>query len=176
MKRTAVCLALISSTLLFTANLSQAAEQKVIFNTESIEYKSGTSSKKCQDMCSRRSGPDAKSFLSEGWKIVNSFSKKVIAEGYWYIPCNTCEPHGCTCIGTEYTLQKNTPTTKVETSNNEREAPNKNPQTERNTPKVETSDNELDLLKKQTDLLKQENTSLKQEIERLKNQIEVQQK
>ena len=104
MKETALCLALISSILLFTATLLQAAEQKIIFNTEKIEYKSGTSSKRCQDICSRRSGPDAKSLLSEGWKIVTSSPKEVIGEHYWYTPCNGCEPHGCTCIGTEYTL------------------------------------------------------------------------
>jgi hypothetical protein len=175
MKRTAVCLTLIFSTFLCTATLLHAAEQKTIFNTESIENKSGTSPKRCQDMCSRRSGPDATSLLSEGWKIVTSFPKKVIAEDYWFIPCNNCKPHGCTCIGTEYTLQKDAPATKVEIPNSEREAAGKNTQTGRNSPKVETSDNELDLLKKERDLLKQENTELKQEIEELKNQIKLQQ-
>ncbi len=174
MKRTAVLLALTFWTFLCTATLLHAAEQKTIFNTESIENKSGTSPKKCQDMCSRRSGPDATSLLSEGWKIVNSFPKKVIAEDYWYIPCNTCKPHGCTCIGTEYTLQKDAPARKVEIPNIERKAPDKNTQTGRNAPKAEASDNEPDLLKKENDLLKQENTELKQQIKELKNQMKLQ--
>ena len=149
MKKTAACLTLISLVLLFTATLVQAAEQKIIFNTERIEYKSGTGPKKCQDMCSKRSGPDAKSFLSDGWKIVTSSPKKEIAEQYWYVPCNTCEPHGCTCIGTEYILQKDDTVV----------------------PKVETSNSELEPLKNEYDLLKQEIKILKQEIEDLKNQI-----
>jgi len=199
MKKTAVCLALISSILLFTATLLQAAEQNIIFNTEKIEYKSGTSSKKCQDICSRKSGPDAKSLISGGWKIVNSSPKEVIGEHYWYTPCNGCEPHGCTCIGTEYILQKDTPAPKVgtsiseldaldknqrtglhapkvETPNREVEALDKNKRTGLHTPQVETSNNELDLLKKENELLKQENTLLKQENENLKNQIKSKQK
>ena len=198
MKKTALCLALFSSILLFTATL-QAAEQRIIFNTEKIEYKSGTNSKKCQDICSRKSGPDAKSLLSEGWKIVTSSPKEVVGEHYWYTPCRGCEPHGCTCIGTEYTLQRDTPARKVETPNREVDAqdknkrtevqvpkvetPNsevdaqdKNKQTELHAPKVETSSNELDLLKKENELLKQENTLLKQENENLKNQIKSKQK
>jgi len=176
MKKTAVCLALISSILLFTATLLQAAEQKIIFNTEKIEYKSVTSSKKCQDICSRKSGPDAKSLISGGWKIVNSSPKEVIGEHYWYTPCNGCEPHGCTCIGTEYILQKDVPAPKVETTSNEPDAPDKNKRTGVQAPKVETSNSELDLLKKENELLKQENTLLKQENENLKNQIDSKQK
>jgi hypothetical protein len=176
MKKTALCLALISSILLFTATLLQAAEQKIIFNTEKIEYKSGTSSKKCQDTCSRKSGPDAKSLLSEGWEIVTSTPKEVIGEYYWYTPCNGCEPHGCTCIGTEYILQKDGPAPKVETSNSEIDALDKNKRTGLHAPKVETSNNELDLLKKENELLKQEITLLKQENENLKNQIKSNQK
>jgi len=149
MKKSAACLTLISSVLLFTATLVQAAEQKIIFNNENIEYKSGTGPKKCQDMCSRRSGPDSNSFLANGWKIVTSAPKKEIAEQYWYVPCNTCEPHGCTCIGTEYTLQKDDTVVPI----------------------VETSSLELEPLKNEYDLLKQEIKILKQEIEDLKSQI-----
>ncbi len=176
MKKTALCLALISSILLFTATLLQAAEQKIIFNTEKIEHKSGTNSKKCQDICSRKSDPDAKSLLSEGWKIVTSSPKEVVGEYYWYTPCRGCEPHGCTCIGTEYILQKDYPAPKVETPNREVDAQDKNKRTELHAPKVETSNNELDLLKKENELLKQEITLLKQENENLKNQIKSKQK
>ncbi len=176
MKKTAVCLARISSILLLTANLLHAAEQKIIFNTEKIEYKSGTSSKKCQDICSRRSGPDAKSLLSEGWKIVTSSPKEVIGEYYWYTPCNGCEPHGCTCIGTEFILQKDDLAPKVETSNNKLDALDKNKRAGLQAAKIETSKNELDLLKKENELLKQEITLLKQENENLKDQIKSKQR
>ena len=199
MKKTALCLACISSILLFTASLLHAAEQKITFNTEKTEHKSGTNSKKCQDICSRKSGPDAKSLLSEGWKIVTSSPKEVVGEHYWYTPCRGCEPHGCTCIGTEYTLQRDTPARKVETpnhevdtldknkrtevqvpkvetSNSELDAQDKNKQTVLHAPKVESSNNEIDLLKKENELLKQENTLLKQEIESLKNQLKSTQK
>jgi hypothetical protein len=176
MKETPLCLALISSIILFTATLLQAAEQKIIFNTEKIEYKSGTSSKKCQDICSRRSGPDAKSLLSEGWKIVSSSPKEVIGEYYWYTPCNGCEPHGCTCFGTEYILRKDDPAPKVETPNSELDALDKNKRTGLHAPIIETSSNELDLLKRENELLKQEIRLLKQENENLKNQIDSKQK
>ena len=171
MKKTAVCFARISSILLFTATLLHAAEQKIIFNAEKIEYKSGTSSMRCQDICSRRSGPDAKSLLSEGWEIVNSSPKEVIAENYWYTPCNTCQPHGCTCIGTEYILQRDAPAPRAETSNNETEAPDKFNRSGRYAPNVETSINELELLKKKNELLIKEISSLKQENEKLKSQL-----
>jgi hypothetical protein len=171
MKKTSLSLACISSILLFTATLLHAAEQKIIFNAERIKFESGTTAKQCQDKCSRRSGPDAQSFLSEGWKIVSSSPKEVIAENYWYTPCNTCQPHGCTCIGTEYILQRDAQVRRAETSNNEPEAPDKNKRTELHTPNAETSINELDLLKKKNELLMKEIRSLKQENEKLKNQL-----
>jgi hypothetical protein len=86
--------------------------------------------------------------VSEGWKIVSSSPKEVIGEDYRYVPCNTCEPHGCTCIGTEYILQG-----------------------ERPAPKVETTNNDLDLLKKENQVLKQEIKLLKHENENFRNQI-----
>ncbi len=153
MKKAAACLALIPSILLFTAPLLQATEQKIIFNTKSIEYKTGTGSMRCRDRCNKKSDPDAALFLSKGWKILSSSPKEVIGEEYRYVPCNTCEPHGCTCIGTEYTLQRDDPP-----------------------PKAETPSNERDLLKNENDALKQEITLLKQEIEKLKNQIKSEQK
>ena len=170
MKNIAVCLGLISSIFHFTATLLPAAEQKITFNTEKIEYKSGTSSKRCQDICSRRSGPEAKSLLSEGWKIVTSSPKEVIGEQYWYTPCNGCQPHGCTCIGTEYILQKDDPAPKAETSNSEVDDLDKNKRIELPAPNVETPINARDL-KRENELLKQEIRLLKQENENLKNQM-----
>ncbi|NVN92889.1 MAG: hypothetical protein HXX11_20155 [Desulfuromonadales bacterium] len=148
MKKTAVCLSLISLLLLFTATLLQAVEHNIVFNTERIEHKSGTSSERCQELCRKRSGPDVKELRTDGWIMVSSSSKEAIGERYSYTPCNTCEPHGCTCIGTEYILQRESPA-----------------------PKVEISINELDLLKSENASLKQEITLLKLEIEKLKNHI-----
>jgi hypothetical protein len=171
MKKTAGCLAHISTILLFSATLLHAAEQKIIFNAERIKFESGTAAKQCQDKCSRKSGPDVQSLLSEGWKIVSSAPKEIIGENYWYTPCNTCQPHGCTCIGTEFILQRDVPARRVETSNNEPDALDNNNRSERYAPNVETSINELDLLKKKNELLLKEIRSLKQENENLQKQL-----
>jgi hypothetical protein len=168
MKKTAACLAITSSILLSTATLLQGAEQKITFNTERIEFKSGTNPIMCQDICSKKSGPDAKSLLSQGWKIVSSSPKQVIGEDYWFVPCNTCKPHGCTCIGTEYLLQRDEPAPGFETSNQRLEAPDRIQRGGNYTPNVETSINELDLLKKKNQLLINEISILKQENETLK--------
>jgi hypothetical protein len=154
MKIAATCLALLSSLLLCTAAPPvRAVEQKTVFNTENIEYKGGTGPERCKEKCSRKSGPDAKTLCSEGWKIVNSTPKEVVAEEYWYVPCSSCEPHGCSCIGTEYTLER-----------------------DGTAPKAETTMGELDLLKKENEMLKQEISVLRQENEKLKGHIEAQQK
>jgi hypothetical protein len=171
MKKTAPCLASILLVLLSTATLLHAAEQKIVFNTESLDYESGTNAKKCQEMCRKRSGPDARSLFSEGWKIISSSPKEVIGEEYWYVPCNSCEPHGCTCIGTEYVLQRDEPAARVETSGEEPAAPDKDERTELYAPKGEAPVNELDLLRKKNELLIQEIISLKQENEYLRNQL-----
>jgi hypothetical protein len=171
MKKAALCFGCISSILLFTTTLVHAAEKKIVFNAESIKYESGTGSERCLDKCSRRSGPDAKSLLSEGWKIVSSSPKKVIGEQYWYVPCNTCKPHGCICIGTEYILQKDEPALKIETISNVPDAPDKDNRTVLQPVNVETMENELERLKKEYELLKQENEALKQEIETIRNQM-----
>ena len=143
---------IISSTMswhsTFTTYDAQAAEQIKIFTTESIEYKSGTGPMRCQEICDKKSMTDLSALLSEDWKIVSSTAKKVIGEQYRYVPCPTCSPHGCTCIGTEYLLQRDI-------------IP----------PKVDTSSKELYILKNEKDLLKQEIIQLKREIETLKNQM-----
>lgn len=172
MKKTVLSLASFSLFLLFTATIVHAAEQKILFNTESIKFESGTGSERCRDKCRRKSGPDAKSFLSEGWKIIRSSSKEVTGEQYWYVPCNTCRPHGCVCIGTEYILQKDGPAPNIETKSNVSDTPDKGNQTVLQPVKVQTSVNALDLLKKENDLLKKENALLKQENEALRSQLE----
>ncbi len=171
MKKTALFIVWISSILLFSTPPVHAAEKKIIFNTESMKYEPGTGSERCRDKCGRMSGPDAKSLISDGWKIVSSASREVIAEQYWYVPCNTCLPHGCICIGTEYVLQRDEPAPKVETSHDQSASPDRTKRTGPGRPKAEPSNNGLDFLKKEIESLKRENALLKQENEALRNQL-----
>jgi hypothetical protein len=176
MKKTALSLACMASILLFSTAPAHAAEKKILFNTESIKHESGTGAEWCQDKCRRRSGPDVKSLLSEGWKIASSSSKEMIGEQYWYVPCNTCSPHGCICIGTEYILEKDGPDQQIEAKSTVVDTPGKDTRTVLTPPKVETAKDERDLLKEENDLLKQENALLKQENETLRNQLRTKQK
>jgi len=171
MNKTVLCLVCIPVLLLSSTSLVPAVENKALFNTESIKYESGTGAERCQDRCSSKSGPDVRSFLAAGWKIVSSSSKEVIGEHYYRIPCNTCKPHGCICIGTEYILQKEVPATKLETEANVVHAPENGNRTVLLPLKGEASKNELDLLKQENAVLKQENAALKQENETLRNQL-----
>jgi hypothetical protein len=138
MKKTALCLARISAILLLTAPLLHAAEQQTIFNTESIQHESGTGAEMCQEKCRRKSGPDVKSLLSMGWKIVSSSPKEVVGEVYRYIPCNTCEPHGCICIGTEYVVQRDDQAPRAETPDKGAEPRENEKRTVIQAPKAET--------------------------------------
>lgn len=171
MNVTVCCIACITSILLFSTTPVGAAEKKTVFNTESIKYESGTGAERCRDKCGRRSDPDVKSFLSEGWIMVRSSSKKVIGEHYRNVPCNTCQPHGCICIGTEYILEKDEPARKIETNNTMADAPDKDSRIVPIPLRAETPLHEMDLLKKENDALKQENAVLKQENEALRNRV-----
>ena len=97
----AACLAAGS---LLVVDPAQASEQKIIFNAQSISFKSGTAN--CQEICSKRSDPPVESLTSSGWKVVSASPKEVVGLEYWYIPCSTCEPHGCICKGVEYVLEQ----------------------------------------------------------------------
>lgn len=140
MKKSAFLLTMILSFILISATFSHATERTTVFRYESIKYKSGTGAMRCQAMCAGKSGPDTKALLSEGWKIVGTSPREVVAESYWFTPCSACEPHGCSCIGTESVLEREKPA-----------------------PIVKIPESELNLLKKENELLKKENTSLKQE-------------
>ncbi|HTP65445.1 MAG TPA: hypothetical protein VMJ66_08650 [Geobacteraceae bacterium] len=192
MKNIALRLAFISSILLLAMGPVQAAEQKTVFNTESMKYETGTGSERCRDKCDRKSGPDVKSFLSQGWNIVSSSAKEVTAEQHWYTPCNTCLPHGCVCVGTEYVLQKDVPAPQIETGSDVITTPGKETRTEVQPPKkviavsvkdtgsvvqplkAETQLSEVDLLVREIDSLKKENALLRQEIESLRKQLRAQ--
>jgi hypothetical protein len=175
MKKTALCIACFSSILFFSTNLVHAVE-KIVFNTGSMKYESGTGAERCREKCGRRSDPDVKSFLSEGWVIVGSSAKEVIAEQYLYSPCPTCKPHGCVCLGTAYILRKDVPAPKNEIGSSVYDAPDKDNRPVLHSPTLETSMSELDHLTKENDLLRQENTLLKQEIETLRKQLRSKQK
>ncbi len=176
MNKTALCVVCIPALLLFSTTLAHAAEKKTVFNTESIKYESGTGAERCQDKCRSKSGPDVRSFVSAGWQIISSSSKEVTGEHYYLVPCNTCKPHGCTCIGTEYILQKEEPATKPEAETNAFPAPGKENRTVLQPRDSEASKNELDLLKQENAVLKQENAVLKQENETLRSQVRSQRK
>lgn len=176
MHKTTICLVFISLIFLFDTTTLSAAEKKILFNTESLKYETGTGSERCRAQCGRKSGPDAKSLLGQGWKIVSSSAKEVIGEHFSYVPCNTCKPHGCICVGTEYVLQKEEPVPVIDSGSNVVGGFDKNGRSVPLTSRIEDSKHELDLLKKEIDLLKQENASQKQEIESLRNQLRSSQK
>ncbi len=171
MKNVALCCACISLILLVAKTPLHAVEQKTVFNTESMKYEAGTGSERCRDKCGRMSGPDVKSLLSQEWTIVSSIAKEVTPEQYWYVPCNTCLPHGCICIGTEYVLRRDVTPPKIEAKSEVIEAPGKETRAVAQPLKVDTSKSEIDLVRKEIDLLRQENASLRREIETLKNQL-----
>lgn len=171
MKKNALCLAIISTFFLVSPNPLNAAEKKIIFNAERVKFESGTGVERCRDKCGRRSDPDVKSFLSEGWKIVGSSPKQVTAEHYRYTPCPTCLPHECICFGTEYVLQKGEPAPVIESKSTASGAPDKEKRAVLHPTSVEPPMSELELLKKENDILKQENALLKKEIDTLRKQL-----
>jgi len=144
---------------LFFSSILYAAEQKIVFAGESIKHAKDTKSDSCQRMCAgKESKPGVDALLTDGWKIVTSSPKEIIAYDYevWQAsPSSRVLSWGCTCIGTQHVLQKDDP------------AP---------VPKVEAPNKEVELLKKETELLKQEIALLKQENENLKIQLKPKQK
>ena len=171
MNNTALCLACLLIFLLCTATAGPAAESKTVFNTGKIEYEAGTGAERCRDKCWKKSGPDVQSLLSEGWKVVSSSPKEVIGEHYSFVPCNTCKPHGCVCIGTEYLLQRDEPAPRIDAKGNAGDKRDNDGRLAVLPPESDSSKHELDLLKKEIELLKRENASLKHEIEILRNRL-----
>lgn len=171
MKHLALRLAFISLLPLFAAAPLSAAEKKTVFNTEELRYESGTGVERCRDKCGRRSGPDLKSLLAEGWKVASSTPKQVVAEQYWHVPCNTCLPHGCVCIGTEYLLERDEPAPKAPTAGKAIDARVNDSRSGLIPAGNGPSGNELGELRKEIELLKRENASLKRENESLRDQL-----
>ena len=136
----------------FATNISLAADQKIIFNVESISYKSGTGADDCQYACERYDrDPPLNELRAQGWRIISSSPKEVIGRDYRYFEYLDSKPHGCTCKGTQYVLQKDDPKPDVSIQNEE-------------------------FLKKENELLKRENELLKQENENLKDKLKLKKK
>jgi len=171
MRNTTLGLACISLVMLFSAAPLSASEKKTVFNTQSMKYESGTGVERCRDKCGRRSGPDVKSLLSQGWSMVSSSPKEVIAEQYWHAGCNTCLPHGCVCIGTEYVLQREEPAPKPAAGSTAGAATPKHGTAVVPPPEVKALTSERNLLNQEIERLKQENAALKQENEALRNRL-----
>ena len=146
--------------LFFVANISNASEQRRIFNPESYRYEGSTGTNSCKSSCERESGIPIDSMISSGWRIVSSSPQEVIAQRYdrWnggiFPGAGYMAPHsyGCTCVGTQYVIEK------IE------EVPPADP-------KVETLNKELDLLKRENAVLKQQITWLEKESGELKTKL-----
>ncbi len=187
MKKTPFLLTLISSFFLFSTAILHATERTTAFHCDSIQYKSGTGAKRCQEMCARKSVPDTRSLLAEGWKVVATSPKEVVAEAFWYTPCSACEPHGCTCVGTESVLEREKPAPVVRIPESELhllKTENESLKKENAALKQENApaakalapESELDLLKRENESLRRENAALRQENESLRTQMKSRQK
>jgi len=121
------------------------AEQKMLFNVESVQHTTAMSTKTCQTACDEKyNDPPLPEMQTLGWKIITATAKEAV--GIDYDP-NNGYPWGCTCKGTQYVLQKeDSPTT-----------PSKNEK----------------LLKQENKLLKREIILLKQENENLKEKLKI---
>lgn len=141
MKVNTLCASVLISSLLVT-NISLAgAEQRMLFNVESISFESGTGSYECQAACKAKyNDPPLEQMLAEGWRIASSSPKEAIGINYWY-EASSNRTYGCTCKGTHYVLQKS------------------------------GADQSAEWLKKENELLKRENALLKQENEYLKDRL-----
>ena len=108
---------------------SAYAEQKIVFGLESIKYK-GFTAEDCQNDCGKYyQSIDIEETTSSGWKILSVTPKE--------LHFNSTENYACTCVGSQYILQKE------------------------ETTKVDLTQREIKLLKKEIELLKNENTALK---------------
>lgn len=124
----------------FSTNIVLAAEQKIIFNVESL--KTNVSQSSCTRDCSKYNDESVSELMNKGWRIVNSFPKEAIGL--------VDHRYNCMCVGTQYVMQKDDPTP-VMASN----VPSK---------AEELLKQENDLLKREISVLKQENDSLKAKI------------
>lgn len=138
--------------VLFNPNISTAVEQKILFNVESVRYKAD-SAPYCQGICLEEyTDPPIEKMLKQGWRIISSSPKEALGSPYEYTGTRA---YGCTCVGTQYILQKDNPTSISKT-----DSPSKN----------------KEMLNKENELLKRENDLLKQENEKLKMQLNSKQK
>jgi hypothetical protein len=157
--------------ILFSTTNLLAWEQKTTFNTETIKFESGTGQVRCQDRCMRKSGPGVESLLSQGWRIISSTPKEITGEDYYFIPSNASNPRGCTCIGTEYVLERDQPAQRAESADTGPYPPYQAPQTGITANGAVPQINENELLRKKNELLLKEIMTLRRENENLRNQL-----
>lgn len=145
-----ICVLVVSFSI---ANSSFAAEQKMLFNVESISYKQDEGKYSCQNAClTKYNDPPLEEMLKQGWRIISSSPKEAIGSEYKSFPPTRYSSgtyYGCTCKGTQYVLQKDDPTPARPA------APSPNE-------KLLTKENEL--LKREIALLKKENAHLKEKL------------
>lgn len=143
--------------LLSLASISQASEQKRIFNVEAYYYESDTSASSCKYACDKKSDEPIDSIISPQWKIISSSQKEVIAINYYksnggVLPLGGgyVKPfsEGCTCKGIEYVIEK---IDTIQTANSDTKI-----------------NKELELLKYENEILKREIIFLKKQNEDLK--------
>ena len=116
MRKSFLCLVIVGLIFMVMPNIA-AAEQELLFCSQSTQYGNLTGASRCQEMCGKYKC-DLKAQLSSGWKIVSSSPKEEITEKWEEIDTRaaaqafmdpkmaTVGQYGCTCKGTEYVLEK----------------------------------------------------------------------
>jgi hypothetical protein len=90
---------------------AEVDSQKIVFCFENIKYGSASGASDCQQRCNKHTC-DLNSLSHDGWKIVTTTPSKEIVELTWQTVYSDNAMHlmpgiyGCTCIGTQYGLQK----------------------------------------------------------------------
>jgi hypothetical protein len=116
MRKSFLHLVIVGLIFMLASNMA-AAEQELLFCSQSTQYGNLTGASRCQEMCGKYTC-DLKARLSSGWKIVTSSPKEEIAEKWEEIDTRaaakafmgpkmaTVGQYGCTCKGTEYVLEQ----------------------------------------------------------------------
>lgn len=135
-----VGIAILITATMFAGNVN--AEQAFVFKLDSIRVRPERKADACQIQCSFTDSlvpyslPPLEERLKLGWKVVSTTAKTILAQGN--------SDYTCTCVGTEYVLQKEEQAAPVPQGAGEA-----------------LLKKEIELLQKEISLLKQENELLK---------------
>lgn len=133
-----------------------AAEQQILFCAESISYtkdRYGANENLCLKSCREFSSSDCLQEKTDaGWVIASATSKSVPSREQWF--------GACSCVGTQYILNRPDEKPSSPTSNSEISLLNK---------EIELLKKENEMLKKDAEIFKKETTMLKTEIETLRS-------